>query len=103
MLPSLAADIGLSMEDQGALAKWQSDGSDTYNKNTRAAVARVQKEIVRTLKSEPHVLGEEDTLEPDRADMLKKGCTDEATNLQIEKFRWCSYCVKENLDDQDSD
>ena len=82
-MPSLAADIGLSKEDRDALATWQGDGSDTYSRNVRVAVACVQKEIVRTLKSEPHVLDEEDkvTLEQVRADVLKKGCTDEATNL----------------------
>ena len=55
VLPSVAADISLSKEDRDALAKWQDDGSDTYSRTARAAIARVKKEIVRTLKSEPHV------------------------------------------------
>ena len=44
VLPSLAADIGFTKEDRDALAKWQGDGSDTYSRNARTAVARVQRE-----------------------------------------------------------
>ena len=66
-------------------------------------MARVQREIVRTLKTDPHVLGEEDALEQVRNDMMKKGCTAEAATRQVERLRWYNYHADDKLAGQDDE
>ena len=96
MMPSFAADIGLSKEDRDFLAKWQGDGSDAYARNARAAVARVQKAIMRQLRQDPDTLDEGELHERIEVHVAAKGFESGQILEQVHRLRW--YTVESDVE-----